>query len=101
MISELWRYPRALMLSVLFHVGLLSILFVSMNFSEQEKLIKQGERVKTVKAQIVDQQQLEASKKKKQQQLETEKRKEKRVKKKGQEKNLLKKCKIQHKNLFD
>lgn len=72
------------MFSVLFHVGLLTLIFVSMNFSEEENLVKPGDRVKTIKAKVVDQQQLEASKKKKQ--LDAEKRKKEEAKRKAVEK---------------
>lgn len=97
MISGLRRYPQALLLSVLFHVGLLTLMFVSMNFDEPEKLVKQGERVKTVKAKVIDQQQLDAEKRKKEEvkrkaaekkkkQAEAKKKKQAEVKKKEEQK---------------
>ncbi len=81
MLSELRRYPQALMLSVLLHVGLLIAIFVNIDFDDNKKLLKQGEQVKTVKAEVIDQQQLEASKAKKQAEIEKKKKAEQALKK--------------------
>jgi len=72
--AQLRQYPKALILSVLLHVGLLSVIFISLDFDDEKKLIKQGEMSKTVKAQVVDVQQLEASKAKKQAQIDKKKK---------------------------
>ena len=74
MFAELRQYPQALMLSVLLHVVLLSVIFVSLESADEKKLIKQGGLNKTVKAQVVDSQQLEATKNKKQAEIDKRKR---------------------------
>ncbi|MCP4494181.1 MAG: cell envelope integrity protein TolA [Gammaproteobacteria bacterium] len=74
MLFEFKQYPLALVLSVLLHIVLLAIALVSLDSDEKEKLIKQGEQVKTVKARVVDQQQLEAAKKRKQAEIDREKK---------------------------
>jgi len=85
-IAELWRYPRALMLSVLLHVGLLVILFVSLDFDDREILVKQGDRVRTVKAEVVDRQQLETAKRQKAEKLEAEQRQREKARREAEEK---------------
>ena len=74
MFAELRQYPQALMLSVLLHVGLLAVIFISLDSADERKLIKQGEMTKTVKAQVIDSQQLEATKEKKQAEIDKEKK---------------------------
>ena len=74
MFAELRQYPQALMLSVLLHVGLLVVIFISLDSADEKKLIKQGEMTKTVKAQVIDSQQLEATKEKKQAEIDKKKK---------------------------
>jgi len=73
-LAGLRQYPQALMLSVLLHIGLLAVLFISLDSADEKKLIKQGEMTKTVKAQVVDVQQLEATKEKKQADIDKKKK---------------------------
>jgi membrane protein involved in colicin uptake len=60
--SELLKHPRAIALSVGFHVVVIAIILINFHFSDSTNLVKQAELAKTVKAEIVDQQQLEAQK---------------------------------------
>jgi len=80
-LSELRRYPGALMLSVFFHVGILIVIFVNIDFNDSKKPVKQGDLVKTVKAAVIDQQQLEASKAIKQAEIDKKKKAEARRRK--------------------
>ena len=66
MFSELLRHPRALVFSVVFHVAIIVIGFINFDFSDKTILVKQADLAKTVKAEIIDQQQLEQQKNKKQ-----------------------------------
>jgi colicin import membrane protein len=70
--SELLQHPRALVLSVVFHVAIIAIVFINYDFSDKTILVKQADLAKTVKAEIIDQQQLEQQKDKKK--AEAEKR---------------------------
>jgi colicin import membrane protein len=63
--SELLQHPRALVLSVLFHVAIIVMVFIDFDFRDKAILVKQADLSKTVKAQIIDRQQLEQQKNKK------------------------------------
>ena len=60
MFSELLKHPRALALSAVFHLVLIAAIFLNLNFSDSRNLVKPAELAKTVKAEVVDVQQLEA-----------------------------------------
>lgn len=74
MITGVKQFPRAVLFSTLLHVGLLILVFVSLDSRDDRKLIKQGEQVKTVKAEVVDRQQLEARERKKQAEIDKKKK---------------------------
>ena len=84
MLSELLKHPRAILLSIALHVVLLGAFFLNFNFADESKLQKQGELAKTVKAEIVDLQQLEAQKRLKQEQQQAILKKELEKKKQAQ-----------------
>jgi len=72
--SELLQHPRALVLSVVFHVAIIGMVFINFDFSDKTILVKQADLSKTVQAQIIDRQQLEQQKNKKK--ADAEKRKQ-------------------------
>jgi colicin import membrane protein len=78
--SELLQHPRALVISVVFHVAIIGMVFINFDFSDKTILVKQADLSKTVKAQIVDRQQLEQQKNKKE--AKSEKRKQELAKQK-------------------
>jgi colicin import membrane protein len=65
MFSELLKHPGALALSFVFHLLLIAAIFLNLQLSDKTNLVKQADLAKTVKAEVVDQQQLEAQKDKK------------------------------------
>ena len=65
MFDELLKKPKALALSVLFHAVIIGIIFLNFTFSDKIILVKQAELSKTVKAEVIDLQQLEQQKNKK------------------------------------
>lgn len=87
MVKELFKHPKALSISIVAHIIVLGAFLINTDFSDNPKLLKQGEVTKTVKAQVVNSQQLEEQKRKKQQaqearrQRELEKKKQARVEK--------------------
>ena len=71
MLSQPWHYSRALILSILLHVVLLAVIFVQAGldhsqFDDAGKSLKLVSPVKTVQAEVIDQQQLDALQAKKQ-----------------------------------
>jgi len=74
--SELLKHPRAIGLSIGFHVVVIAIILINFHFSDSTKLVKQDELAKTVKAEIVDQQQLEAQKNRKKKEQEARRKRE-------------------------
>ncbi len=82
--SELLKHPKALLFSVILHVVFLGIFFLNFNFVADPKLQKQGQVAKTVKAEIIDQRQLEALERGKQEEQEARLKKEMEKKKQAQ-----------------
>ncbi len=82
--SELLKHPKALLFSVILHVVFLGIFFLNFNFVADPKLQKQGQVAKTVKAEIIDQRQLEALERGKQEEQEARLKKEMEKKKQTQ-----------------
>lgn len=76
MFSELLKHPRALALSAVFHLVLITAIFLNLNFSDSKNQVKQAELAKTVKAKIVDAQQLEAQINKNKKALEAKRKRE-------------------------
>ena len=76
MFSVLLKHPMALGLSVGFHLLLIVAIFFNFYFSDKTVLVKQSNLAKTVKAEIVDVQQLEAQKIKKKTQQEAQRKRE-------------------------
>jgi len=74
--SELLKHPRALALSVGFHLVLMIAIFFNFHLTDKTVLVKQSNLAKTVKAEIVDVQQLEAQKIKKKNQQEAQRKRE-------------------------
>ena len=80
MFSELLQHPRALVISVVFHVAIIGIIFINFDFSDKTILVKQADISKTVEAKLIDRQQLEQQKNKKK--VEEERRKQELAKQK-------------------
>ncbi len=76
MLSELLRHPGALALSIVFHLLVIAAIFFNLHLSDKTVLVKQAELAKTVKAEIVDQQQLEAQKNSKKEEREAKRKRE-------------------------
>ena len=74
MFSELLKHPRALALSVGFHLLLMVAIFFNLHLTDETVLVKQSNLAKTVKAEIVDVQQLEAQKNKKKREQEAQRK---------------------------
>jgi colicin import membrane protein len=74
--SELLKHPRAIALSIGFHVVVIAIILINFHFSDSTNLVKQAELAKTVKAEIVDQQQLEAQINRKKREQEARRKRE-------------------------
>ena len=64
MFSLTGNFRKALILSVSFHLVILGILVLDLTFSDAPKKIKAGDLVKTIKAEVVDQNQLDELQKK-------------------------------------
>ncbi len=79
MFPRLTRYRRALALSIVFHLVVIAAILLNFHLSGRPNLVKQSELAKTVKAEIVDRQQLEAQidRKKKEQEARQERELEK------------------------
>ena len=60
MLSELRKRPRALLISLGLHVVVIVALIINFQFFDEPNQIKQGEIATTVKAEIINQEQLEA-----------------------------------------
>ena len=76
MLSELLKHPRALALSVGFHLVLILTIIFNFYFADRTVLVQQSDLTKTVKAEIVDAQQLEAEKNKKIKEIEAKRKRE-------------------------
>jgi len=85
--SELIRHPRALALSIIFHLVVIAAILLNFHLSGRPNLVKQSELAKTVKAEIVDQQQLEAQKIRKKKEQEAKRKRELEKQKKAKEAN--------------
>ena len=66
MIADLLKHPRALVLSLVFHLGIIGLMVVNLTFFERPMQIKSGPVAKTVQAEMVDLKQIEEQKKQKQ-----------------------------------
>ncbi len=76
MLSELLKHPGALALSFVFHMLVIAAIFFNLHLSDKTVLVKQADLAKTVKAEIVDQQQLEAQKDEKKKEQEAQRNRE-------------------------
>ena len=76
MFSELMKHPAALALSVLFHLLVIAAIFFNLHLSDKTVLVKQADLAKTVKAEVVDLQQLEAQKSNKKKEQEAKRKRE-------------------------
>ena len=82
MLGELLKHPQALLISVALHALVIGVMVVNLQFADRPKLIKAGEVAKTVKAEVVDNSQLEerarkqAEEAKRRQELEAQRRTE-------------------------
>jgi len=92
--SELLQKPKALALSVLFHAVIIGIVFINFNLTSKTILVKQADITKTVKAKVVDQQQLEQQKNKKK---AIEEKRKKELEKKKREKEAKKRKQAEQK----
>jgi len=63
--AELLKHPRALVLSLLFHLGIIAVMVLNLTFVDRPKQLKAGPTAKTVQAEIVDLKQIEEQKKQK------------------------------------
>ncbi|MFT5219782.1 MAG: translation initiation factor IF-2, partial [Gammaproteobacteria bacterium] len=63
MLSELFKNPKALGISALLHLIVIGLVFINLSFSEKPVLVKAGNKVKTVQAEVVDSEQLDAAEK--------------------------------------
>lgn len=86
MLSELFKHPRAVLISIVLHIVLLGAFLLNSSFSDNPNLHKQGEVAKTIKAKVVNQQQLDEQNKSKQEEQEAKKRKQLEKKKQAQAK---------------
>ncbi len=79
MFPRLTRFPRALALSIVFHLVVIAAILLNFHLSGRPNPVKHSELAKTVKAEIVDQQQLDAqiNRKKKEQEAKRERELEK------------------------
>ena len=66
MFAELLKHPRALVLSLVFHLGVIALMVLNLTFSDRPEHIKAGAVVKTVQAEMIDLNQIEEQKKQKQ-----------------------------------
>lgn len=64
MVDELLKYPKALALSVLFHLVIIIAIVINFEFFDKPKLVQTGTQVKAIQAQVIDSKQLEQSKQK-------------------------------------
>jgi colicin import membrane protein len=62
-LSELFKNPKALGISALLHLIVIGLVFINLSFSEKPVLVKAGNKVKTVQAEVVDSEQLDAAEK--------------------------------------
>ncbi len=76
MFSELLKHPRAIALSIGFHLVLIVAILINFHFSDSTNLVKQADLAKTVKAEIIDQQQLDAQKNRKKKEQEARRKRE-------------------------
>ena len=65
MFAELLKHPRALAFSVLLHAVIIGLMIFNLKFVDKPQNITAGQVAKTVKAEVVDQQQLEDREKQK------------------------------------
>ena len=84
MLSELFKNPKALGISALLHLLVIGVVFINLSFSEKPVLVKAGNQVKTVQAEVVDSDQLEAAKKAKMEKELSAKQQQADAKKKAQ-----------------
>ena len=82
MFSPAGKFPRALLLSALFHLFILGLIILDLTFFDPPKKIQAGPPVKTIKAEVIDLKQLEAVQKKKNE-LAAKRKKEQEKKKKA------------------
>ena len=80
MLQQLLKHPRALGLSLVGHVVVLGLVFVSLDFDDKPETIRAGQVEKTVQAEIVDQAALDARKKEQEDALRAKKEAEQRKK---------------------
>jgi len=74
--SELLKHPRAMALSIGFHLVVIVAILINFHFSDSTNLVKQADLAKTVKAEIIDQQQLDAQKNRKKKEQEARRKRE-------------------------
>jgi len=72
-------------LSIGFHLVLIAAILINFHFSDSTNLVKQADLAKTVKAEIIDQQQLDAQKNKKKKEQEARRKRELEKKKKEEQ----------------
>ncbi|MCH8177845.1 MAG: cell envelope integrity protein TolA [Proteobacteria bacterium] len=84
MLSELLKHPKALLISIVAHIVLLGAFLLNADFSSDPNLHRQGEVAKTVKAKVVNSQQLDEQKRRKQEEQEAKRQKELEKKKRVQ-----------------
>jgi len=73
---RLTGYRRALALSIVFHLVVIAAILLNFHLSGRPNPVKQSELAKTVKAEIVDQQQLDAQKNRKKKEQEARRKRE-------------------------
>ena len=74
MLAELFKHPRALLLSLFLHGLIIGVMVLNLTFIDRPKQIQADKVAKTVKAEVVDVQQLEE--RQKQKELEEQRKKE-------------------------
>ena len=82
MLAEMLKHPRALVLSLLLHLGVIALMVLNLSFIERPKQIKAGQMAQTVQAEMIDLNQLKQQEKQKQ--LEADRKAEAEKKKKAE-----------------
>ena len=65
MIADLFKHPRALVLSLLMHLAVIALMVLNLTFADKPMHTRAGQEVKTVQAEMVDLKQVEKQKKEK------------------------------------
>jgi len=81
-LAEMLKHPRALVLSLLLHLGVIALMVLNLSFIERPKQIKAGQMAQTVQAEMIDLNQLKQQEKQKQ--LEADRKAEAEKKKKAE-----------------